>query len=229
MSAPRTSAYPTADYIVVERLPAGASILVGEQRVHLCDDEIDALVDQLTAGRTPPRGGRRPRRGTGAAAVADLVDDGFLNPGEVLTMRTGGRTHTAEVLVDGRLAVAGHIKESPTEAASFVALARRSGWRAWTNAAGETLEAIRWRWRASELFESDDKELVEEWVGFCVRRRLSPGTVNQLQFEAFASHMDSAREPQALAAIVEWAVWCRQRKFVREEQPLLRPPISVSA
>jgi len=229
MSAPRTSAYRTADQIAVQRLAAGASIAVGELSVLLCDDEIDDLVDQLTADRDDTPGSRQPSRGTGAAAVANLVDAGLLEPGEVLTMRTGGHTHTAEVLADGRLVVAGHVKESPTEAASFVALARRSGWRAWTNAEGETLEALRWRWRASELYESGDTELGEEWVDFCVRQRLSPGAGHQRQFGAFASQRDATSQPSELNAIVEWVVWCRQRKFVRDDRPLLRPPETVPA
>ena len=157
---------------------------------------------------------RKERRGTGASEVVGLIRAGMLRVGEELVMRSGGGEHRARVLEDGRFEVGGRIERTPTEAASFVAQSRRSGWKIWTNAEGESLESLRWRARARAFRGGVESEVLMAWTEFALSRRLSPGRDHSGLLEAFC---ESAGVEADLAAGVlgEWREWCEYNKWTR--------------
>lgn len=184
--------------------------------------EVDDLINELSGYGTPDRpvadttmlDQRKVRRRTGAEAVALLIDEGLISPGEELTMRTGGRTHRAQVLEDGSFSVAGRVERSPTEAACAVAKSRRSGWRMWTAASGETLEELRWKCRARMFSQGDEGEILEAWVADTVSRRFSPGRDHPNIFDSFCR--DNGIDPdQAQRVLAKWFDWCSDNKWTR--------------
>lgn len=143
-----------------------------------------------------------------------LIEKGLLEPGEELTMRSGGETHRARVMADGSFSVAGRVEKSPTEAANAVAQSRRSGWRMWTTPSGETLEELRWKHRASTFSEGDGRKIVEAWVAETVERRFSPGREHPNIFARFCEHYDFDPD-QAQEVLAEWFQWCSDNKWTR--------------
>ncbi len=166
----------------------------------------------------PAAARRNVVRGTGAAAVVSLIDEGLIEPGEELTMRTGGETHRARVLADGSFSVGGRVERSPTEAACVVAQSRRSGWRMWTTASGETLEELRWKLRASSFSDGQDREIVQAWVAETVERRFSPGREHPNIFDGFCD-ANGFDPDQARKVLGEWFQWCSANKWTRSAQP----------
>ena len=157
---------------------------------------------------------RKERRGTGAEEVLGLIRGGVLRVGEELVMRSGGDVHRAKVLADGRFAVGGHVMSTPTEAASFAAQARRSGWKIWTNTAGVPLEALRWRARARSFQTGAEGDVLMAWIEFALARRLSPGKDHSGLLAAFCSSTGTAPD---LATVVlgQWLDWCQHNKWTR--------------
>lgn len=163
---------------------------------------------------------KRTRAATnkGVAAVLPLLNAGMLRAGERLTMRSAGEEHSAVVRQDGSFDIDGHIEGSPTEAATYAAQAQRSGWRMWKNDAGESLEELRWRLRASDFRddEGDASKTVEEWVDFCIRtgqktpNKGRPGTV-----AAFFSDKGVEDTGNARAVLDQWFKWCIDQKWTR--------------
>ena len=220
--------------VTVEQQPDGTTlrfesgdISVG---VLLNPRQVDDLVTKLV-GRSEGEVGRqagsdqplkqteRTRAATnkGVAAVRPLLDAGMLQAGERLTMRSEGQEHSAVILGDGTFDIDGHVEGSPTEAATYAAQAPRSGWRIWKNAAGETLEELRWRLRASDFRDSegDASKTVEEWVGFCIRKRLKPNNDRPGTVAAFFSDMGVEDTGNARAVLDQWFMWCIDQRWTR--------------
>ena len=196
--------------------------------------EVDELIEEIAPYGTPdgaaakrvasspppspppslPPGQRKELRGIGTTGVVSLIDDGLIEPGEELTIRTGGETHRARVLADGSFSVAGRVEKSPTEAASAVAQSRRSGWRMWTTASGETLEELRWKHRASTFSEGNSRQIVEAWVAETVERRFSPGREHPNVFGPFCEKhgFDPDLAQEVLGG---WFQWCSDNKWTR--------------
>ncbi|MYB08795.1 MAG: hypothetical protein F4Y28_02300 [Acidimicrobiia bacterium] len=221
--------------VVVERGPDGTSLSFVSGGISvsvlLTPKQVDELVTKLV-GRAesqerkpggmsdagPPRVRRRAERmDRGAAAVLPLINGGVLRVGEVLSMRSGGTEYSAVIREDGSFDIDGHVERSPTEAATYAAQAPRSGWRIWVNAAGESLEDLRWRLRGSEFRDAEGAEsnTVRQWVDFCIRKRLRPGMERPGTIAAFFS--DSAAEDldEARAALAQWFAWCADQKWSR--------------
>lgn len=198
--------------------------------VLLTPRQVDDLVTKLV-GRSEGEVGRqadsdqpsqqagRTRAATnkGIAAMRPLLDAGMLLAGETLKMRSGGVEHSAVVRQDGSFDIDGHIEGSPTEAASYAAQAPRSGWRIWKNAAGEALEELRWRLRASDFrdAEGDPSKTVEEWVDFCIRKRLKPNRDRPGTVAAFFSDKGVEDVSSARAVLDQWFKWCIDQKWTR--------------
>ncbi|MYH71444.1 MAG: hypothetical protein F4153_02530 [Acidimicrobiia bacterium] len=137
--------------------------------------------------------------------------------GEILTMRSGGVEYFATIRGDGSFDIDGHIERSPTEAATYAAQAPRSGWRIWVNSAGETLEDLRWRLRGSEFRDSEGNanKTVEQWVDFCIRKRLRPGVERLGTIAAFFSDSRTEDIDEARAALAQWFAWCVDQRWIR--------------
>ncbi|WP_420431925.1 hypothetical protein [Candidatus Poriferisocius sp.] len=198
--------------------------------VRLTPKQVDQLVTKLV-GRSEGEVGRlvdsgrvlkqteRTRAATnkGIAAVLPLLDAGMLRAGETLTMRSEGEEHSAVVRGDGSFDIDGHVEGSPTEAATYAAQAPRSGWRIWKNAAGETLEELRWRLRASDFRDTggEASKTVEEWVDFCIRKRLKPNNDRPGTVAAFFSDTGVEDTGNARAVLDQWFRWCINQKWTR--------------
>lgn len=221
--------------VTVEQQPEGTSLRFesGDISVDvlLTPRQVDDLVTKLV-GRSEGEVGRqqdsdqRPKQtdrtraatNKGVAAVLPLLNAGILRAGERLTMRSAGEEHSAVIRQDGSFDIGGHIEGSPTEAATYAAQAQRSGWRMWKNTAGETLEELRWRLRASEFRddEGNASKTVEEWVDFCIRTHQKtpnkdrPGTV-----AAFFSDKGVEDTGNARAVLDQWFKWCIDQKWTR--------------
>ena len=64
--------------------------------------------------------------------IADLVAGGYLTQGQVLHSQPGTYGgHTAQILVDGRLEIAGKTFDSPSSAAIFIRKKNTNGWEFW--------------------------------------------------------------------------------------------------
>lgn len=220
--------------VTVEHQPDGTSlrfesgdISVG---VVLTPRQVDDLVTKLVGrseGQAGPPGDsvqrtkqkERTRAATnkGVAAVLPLLNAGVLRAGETLTMRSAGEEHSAVIRQDGSFDIGGHIEGSPTEAATYAAQAQRSGWRIWKNDAGESLEELRWRLRASDFRDDggDASETVQEWVDFCLRKRQTPNRDRPGTVAAFFSDKGVEDTGKARAVLDQWFRWCIDQKWTR--------------
>ena len=164
-----------------------------------------------------PRKRKRAATNKGVAAILPLLDAGILHAGEKLTMRSEGEEYSAVIRQDGSFDLDGHIEGSPTEAASYAAQAPRSGWRIWKNSAGETLEELRWRLRASDFRDVDGNasETVEDWVDYCIRKRLKPNMDRPGTVAAFFSNEGVEAIDDARAVLTQWFRWCVEKRWTR--------------
>lgn len=220
--------------VTVSRQPDGTTLRFESGGISvdvlLSPKQVDDLVTKLV-GRPEGEAGRQAGSGQplkqaektraatnkGVAAVRPLLDAGMLRAGERLTMRSEGKEHSAVILGDGSFSIDGHVEGSPTEAATYAAQAPRSGWRIWKNAAGETLEELRWRLRASDFRDSegDASKTVEEWVDFCIRKRLNPNNDRPGTVAAFFSDNGVEDVGDARVVLDQWFRWCIDQKWNR--------------
>lgn len=64
--------------------------------------------------------------------IADLIGAGYLTSGQTLYSRPGKYGgHSAQILSDGRIEIAGQVFESPSSAAIFIRKKRTNGWAFW--------------------------------------------------------------------------------------------------
>jgi Restriction Enzyme Adenine Methylase Associated len=70
-------------------------------------------------------------------SVRDLLEAGVLRPGETVYARYHGKTYTATIEADGRIAVKGRgVFRSPSAAADDIAGTNLNGWVFWRVARG---------------------------------------------------------------------------------------------
>ena len=217
--------------VTVELHPDGVSFSVDAEGMSLSFvlpiDEVDALVKKLipilegTDGK--PRARPTARRGqkgggTGTAAVRDLIEGGVLAVGEELHMKSGGLTHRARIREDGSFDIGGHVERSPTQAATYAAQSRRSGWRIWVTADGQSLEDLRWRLRASKFRDphGDPSETVQDWTDYCLERWLKPNQDQPDVFKNFCEDIGVEEPGAAMIVLRDWFAWCADNRWTRQ-------------
>lgn len=118
-----------------------------DQRTQQAIDALLAIWPVPAGHKVPVR--REPPPGPVAVEVADLLEASYLQPGATLHSGVGKHGgHTAIVLPDGRIEVAGRAFESPSSAASSILGRPANGWDFWkTDPAGRTrLKLLRARY-----------------------------------------------------------------------------------
>lgn len=101
------------------------------------DERTRGAIDAVLAIWPVPRGhkvhiDREQADSSVTVEIADLIGAGYLSAGQTLHSRPGKYGgHTARVLSDGRIEVAGQIFDSPSRAAIFIRKKSSNGWNFW--------------------------------------------------------------------------------------------------
>lgn len=113
------------------------------------DSRTEAMIDVLLATWPTPEGHKGVvvdphEKSAGWIQVKHLVEAGLLTPGTELTPRSGAwQAHTATVLPDGLLEVAGKTFDSPSGAGQHVKGSATNGWWFWRLPDGRKLHDVR--------------------------------------------------------------------------------------
>lgn len=135
------------------------------------------------------------RRGRYRETIADLIEEGLLSVGEVLTISHYGMDHFATITEDGKFNIDGHKEKSPSGAGERVIGRPCSGWKLWKTKDGNTLAVLRWMLRAKQfpgekhgyaVSTARDKQVIATgWVDYALARGLDPGKKDNTKTEAF--------------------------------------------
>ena len=134
-------------------------------------------------------------RGRHRDNIADLIEEGLLSVGEILTIRHDGIDRFATITEDGRFNIDGHKEKTPSGAGEWVIGRPCSGWRLWKIKDGKPLADLRWMMRARRFpgenhgyaeSTTREKQLVAKgWVDYALARGLDPSKNDNTKTEAF--------------------------------------------
>lgn len=135
------------------------------------------------------------RRGRHRSTIADLIEEGLLSVGEILTIRHDGMDRFATITEDGRFNIDGHKEKTPSGAGEWVIGRPCSGWRLWKIKDGKTLADLRWMMRARRfpgenhgyaVSTAREKQVIATgWVDYALARGLDPSKKENTKTEAF--------------------------------------------
>ena len=127
--------------------------------------------------------------------IADLIEEGLIQVGTVLTMRYYNMDHFGTITVDGKIDIDGHKEKTPSGAGKWVIGRECSGWDTWKLQDGNSLAGLRWMLRAkrfpgenhgyAESTAQEENMLAMAWVDYALARGLDPGKKDNTKVEAF--------------------------------------------
>lgn len=142
---------------------------------------------------------RHSRRGGGSSrmgapvnpSVLDLVDKGYLTPGEILSLHHLGNKHSGVVRADGQIEVDGVANATLSAAAAFTTGVTLNGWQVWRLDDGSLIDSLRWHVRADEFpgeghqlaaTSANEKRMIaKRWVQHALEKGLDPSVQNDSQ------------------------------------------------
>ena len=160
------------------------------------------LLPSVTPASRPVIKRRRRRRSVqplvkrrSPETIADLIEEGLIKVGTVLTMRHYNVDHFGTVTRDGEIEVEGHKEKTPSAAGSRVVGRTCNGWQEWRVYGGSRLTDLRWVLRAkrfpgenhgyAESTAQEENMLAMAWVDYALARGLDPGKKDNVKVEAF--------------------------------------------
>lgn len=159
------------------------------------------LLPSATPSSRPPNKRRRRsvqqrvKRRSYPETIADLIEEGLIQVGTVLTLRHYNVDHFGTVTMDGKIDIEGH-KEKTLSAAGQRVIGRTcNGWQEWRVYGGSRLIDLRWMLRAkrfpgenhgyAESTAQEENMLAMAWVDYALARGLDPGKKDNTKVEAF--------------------------------------------
>ena len=168
---------------------------------------------------------------TSKETITDLLQEGMLNVGSVLTMSHHGKDYYATVTSRGALDLNGHIELTPSDAGKWVTGQVVDGWLLWSIRDGELLAHLRWRLRAINFLGDNhgyvpshiqEKRMIAKgWVDYALEKRLDLSTYNNKSVEEYLidrqiqlaySYAEGTLD-QYRRHLRQWFKWCEANNW----------------
>ena len=158
------------------------------------------LLPFLTPSSRPSQRGRRSvqplvKRRSYTETIADLIKEGMIQVGTVLTIRHQDVDQFGTITMDGKIDINGHEEDTPSSAGKWVIGRECNGWDTWKLQDGRSLADLRWILRVKRFPDENhgyairtiqEKQMIAtRWVNYALARGLDPGKQNDEETEAF--------------------------------------------
>lgn len=171
----------------------------------------------------------RPRE-----TIVDLIEEGLIQVGIVLTMRHYNVDHFGTLTSDGKIDIDGQKYETPSAAGKWVTGRQTcNGWAEWKVRDGISLIDLRWMLRAKRfppinngevLWSQLDKQknmIAMGWVDYALSKKLNPGARNESAIERYFEYRQLSSEYRYKDRTLEqyrrnlrhWFQWCKANNW----------------
>ena len=158
--------------------------------------------------------------------ISDLMEEGLITVGTVLTIKYKYMERSGTITADGMIDIDGYMERSPSAAGRRVTGKSCNGWQEWRVRDGHRLVDLRWMLRAKRFpgenhgyAESTAREkqmIAVGWVDYALARGLDPGKKGNTKTEGFLSDRQRKSEYRYADGTLDsyrihlrhWFEWC---------------------
>ena len=192
--------------IVVRRQADEIVLIIGGVEARLSREAAIRLANLLPSATPSSRPSNKRRRTTHVLVkrrtypetITDLIEEGLIQVGTLITMRYKNVDRFGTITVDGMIDIDGHKEETPSGACIWVTGRQTcNGWAEWKLRDGKSFADLRWMLRAkrfpggnheyAELTtgEKQKQMIATGWVDYALVRGLDPSKEDKAKMEAY--------------------------------------------
>lgn len=163
--------------------------------------------------------------------IADLMEEGLIQIGTVLTLRHQNVDRYGTITVDGKIEIDGHQEDTPSAAGRWVIGRECNGWATWKLRDGKSLADLRWILRATRFlgddhgyvtgFIKEKRRIALGWVEYALSEGLEPGVRNDARAEKYMEarqknigyHYTETTLDSYWRHLRQWFEWCKANNW----------------
>ena len=175
----------------------------------------------------PPVKRRRRYRET----IFDLIEEGLIEVGTVLTIKYKYMERSGTVTADGKIDIDGYQEGSPSAAGRRVTGKSCNGWQEWRVYGGSRLVDLRWMLRATRFPGEnhgytastlrEKKRIATRWVDYALARGLDPSKKDIERIEDYLDerqltsnkHYSESTMTMYRRHLHQWFEWCKANNW----------------